>query len=170
MIDWDAVGAIGEIVGAVAVVVSILYLAGQIGTQNREARRAALHEVYTSFRDALSAFRDPNLSVIWVKAKDDFESLEEHELLQFLAAAMPALRTWEEAFIQYEEGLIEERSWNALTKNFVPWMGVSSYQKIWEERKILFDPGFREYVDNIEVTEFSLRQIGDFKLPSTNHE
>jgi len=44
---WDAIGAMGELVGAVAVVVSVLYLAWQVRSQVQEtklgpARRASL--------------------------------------------------------------------------------------------------------------------------------
>lgn len=32
--NWDAIGAVGEIVGALAVVISLVYLASQIRIQN----------------------------------------------------------------------------------------------------------------------------------------
>ena len=43
--DWDAIGAIGEIVGALAVVVSLGYLGIQIRNQNIESRAAAMHDL-----------------------------------------------------------------------------------------------------------------------------
>ena len=39
--NWDMVGAIGEIVGALAVVVSLVYLAGQVSMSNRLAQSEA---------------------------------------------------------------------------------------------------------------------------------
>ena len=48
-LNWDAIGAVGEIVGALAVVVSLIYLATQIRTQNIEARLAAVHEISVGF-------------------------------------------------------------------------------------------------------------------------
>ena len=39
--DWDAIGAIGEILGAAAVIISIVYLASQVRESNRAARNAA---------------------------------------------------------------------------------------------------------------------------------
>jgi len=39
--DWNAIGAIGETIGAAAVVVSLLYLAVQIREQNKQARPEA---------------------------------------------------------------------------------------------------------------------------------
>ena len=36
--NWDAIGAVGEILGAMAVFLSLVYLASQIRAQNREYR------------------------------------------------------------------------------------------------------------------------------------
>ncbi len=40
--NWEAISAIGEIVGALAVVITLVYLAIQIREQNRESRAAAI--------------------------------------------------------------------------------------------------------------------------------
>ncbi len=48
--NWEAIGAVGEIFGALAVVVSLVYLATQIRSQNRESRIAASHEITTAFQ------------------------------------------------------------------------------------------------------------------------
>ena len=47
--NWEAVGAIGEIIGAVAVVVSILYLAAQISSNTRAIRSDAGFEATHSW-------------------------------------------------------------------------------------------------------------------------
>ncbi len=51
---WDALGAAGEIVGALAVVVSVVYLAVQIGKQTAESRMAATRELSTLYHNALN--------------------------------------------------------------------------------------------------------------------
>ena len=40
--NWEAISAIGEIVGALAVVITLVYLAIQVREQNRESRAAAI--------------------------------------------------------------------------------------------------------------------------------
>ena len=42
--NWNAIAAIGELSGAVAVVISLLYLARQISQNTRAMRRTAAHE------------------------------------------------------------------------------------------------------------------------------
>lgn len=57
--NWDAIGAIGEIIGATAVVVSLFYLATQIRVQNRESRIASIHQVVEGYRTSIAWLSDP---------------------------------------------------------------------------------------------------------------
>ena len=98
--NWNAVGAIGELVGAIAVVVSVLYLAWQVRSQVQESKLNAIHEVSEGFREGIAAtYLDRQLSELFVAAKDGVESLTEAERLQFVAfvqrnypQALPRLR------------------------------------------------------------------------------
>lgn len=47
--NWDAIAAVGELIGAVAVVISLLYLASQIRTSNKAARHAASREIMVEY-------------------------------------------------------------------------------------------------------------------------
>lgn len=49
--NWDAIGAIGEMVGAVAVVITLLYVARRIHQANAQTRASARY----SFNDALDS-------------------------------------------------------------------------------------------------------------------
>jgi hypothetical protein len=44
-VNWEAISAIGQIVGGLAVVVSLIYLAREIRSNARSARIASLHDV-----------------------------------------------------------------------------------------------------------------------------
>jgi len=43
--NWDAIGAVSEIVGAAAVVISLMYLAVQIRNQNAESKAGAMRDI-----------------------------------------------------------------------------------------------------------------------------
>ena len=49
--NWEAIGAIGEIVGAIAVVVTVGYLAVQIRQNTRSIRAAAVHQATVGASD-----------------------------------------------------------------------------------------------------------------------
>ena len=66
--NWEAIGAVGEIIGAFAVVASLVYLAVQIRAQSRETRVSAMHDISVGFRDAISQFSTEGAAAIFVKA------------------------------------------------------------------------------------------------------
>ena len=74
--NWDAIGATGEIIGALAVVISVVYLAVQIRKQTAEARLAAARELSTLYIQCFRTLReDKELSSIYMKAIQDYEGL-----------------------------------------------------------------------------------------------
>ena len=49
--NWDAIGAIGEIIGAIAVVLSLIYLSVQVKKQSEESKIAGMHNIAVGFRE-----------------------------------------------------------------------------------------------------------------------
>jgi len=92
--NWNAIGAVGEIVGTLAVVVSLVYLALQIRTQNTQSKLAAKHEISVGFRDATAKFANPDMSDIFVRANKDFDSLADAESMRFVVLTSGLFRAW----------------------------------------------------------------------------
>ena len=68
--NWDAVGAIGEVIGAVAVVVSLLYLAGQVKHMRETSVRNTRHMRNTGIREIFTSISSsPTLSDAWMKVE-----------------------------------------------------------------------------------------------------
>ena len=44
-LDWEMISAVGQMLGAVGVIISLIYLAAQIRNQNKESRRSAMNVV-----------------------------------------------------------------------------------------------------------------------------
>ncbi len=154
--NWDAIGAIGEIVGAVAVVASLAYLAAQIRNQNRESRLAAMHEISNDFRESTSKILDGDLSHIFVKALESFEILTEEERLRLIVVFIGIFRSWEEAFIRHDIGHLDSRAWEPILSYYTFIMSTPAARKVWEMRKEHFDDRFRDFVDELELKEYSL--------------
>ena len=82
--NWEAIGAIGEIVGAFAVVVALVYLALQIRNQNKQAKLTAIHEMSREHRFASQMMATGSLSDIFVRANKDYDSITEAEAVQLV--------------------------------------------------------------------------------------
>jgi hypothetical protein len=62
--DWNAIGAIGQMVGSVAVLVTLVYLAAQVRLAREEVRRAASRTRADSLREMVVATRLTNAPAI----------------------------------------------------------------------------------------------------------
>ncbi len=82
--NWEAIGAVAEFVGAVAVVITLIYLISQL-RQNTKALRSSsygsIHQQEDNFLADMA--RDPNLARLEAKAALGLESLDESERLQW---------------------------------------------------------------------------------------
>ncbi len=81
--NWDAISAIGEIIGAAAVVISLLYLAVQIRDQNKEARLLAMHNMSRELRDATRTFANEDITDIFVRANESHDNITEAESVRW---------------------------------------------------------------------------------------
>ncbi len=154
--NWEAIGAIAEIVGALGVIVSLIYLALQIRTQNEEARIAAMHDISAGYRDALATVVEGVMADIIDKAIDDYDALTRAELLRAIAFVSRIFRVWEEAYMQFDAGRLDARMWDSMVRQFSSYMSLAPFNRIWEIRKEYFDERFRIFVDELELKEYKI--------------
>jgi hypothetical protein len=76
--NWDAIDAIGQIVGATGVIASLLYLSVQVRVDAKATRAAAVHGQLEAFRGFLHMVAaDGELSAIYLRGIRDFGSLRD---------------------------------------------------------------------------------------------
>ena len=153
----DAVGAVGEILGATAVVISLVYLAAQIKAQNRESRLAAIHEISVAFRESVGVFTSPDISGIFVRANADFDELQEDEIVRLIAAVVSIMRAWEEAYKQHKEARLDAPTWDAMVRYYGSLLNSPGFARVWEIREAYFDDSFRSFVQALDPMEFRIR-------------
>src|SRR5262245_13744765 len=79
-VNWEAISAIGQIVGALAVVISLIYLAREIRTNARSARVASLHDVNRWLGELVT---HPHVRELYYRGIHDFESLKGADIVGF---------------------------------------------------------------------------------------
>ena len=151
--DWDAISAIGEIVGAAAVVISLAYLALQIKNQNAESKAAAMHDISVGFRGSVTMFTDGDIAAIFVKANEDFDSLSKIEIVQFVSSIHALFRVFEEAFNQHRRGRLDEDLWDGMNRQYSSYLSAPAFQHYWNMRRGHYTDKFQRYVDSMERTE-----------------
>lgn len=119
--NWEAIGAIGEVGGAIAVVITLVYLARQIRYSTEATRIANYHqgqEQLWSLAGTIST--SPELADIIARSLNSgFEVLEYAERVRLEAALSPLYFGFESMFTLYEQGQIDAELWqNVFENNF----------------------------------------------------
>src|SRR5262245_26216942 len=83
--NWDAIGAVGQILGALAVFVSLGYLALQVKVANASARQSSQNALISDYHNTLQMFaQDPELTeLIRRGANGGLEVLDGNEQTRF---------------------------------------------------------------------------------------
>jgi hypothetical protein len=100
---------LGQIIGALAVVISLFYVAHQI-RQNTNAVRSAIaqavHKHFAKWYHLVAA--DDELAQIVARGLRDHAPLPEKERVRFVAAFMAFLSSSQNAFLKWREGLLAQ--------------------------------------------------------------
>ena len=88
--NWAAIGAIGEIIGAVSVVLSLIHLAVQIRQNTQQVEEQCRTQHQNSLLGARSSFtewrsmiiQDATIASMWNRGSEDVDLLGEEERVQ----------------------------------------------------------------------------------------
>ena len=141
-------GSLGELVGAIATVVTLIYLALQIRTNTQAVRSSAaqsVHEAFAIWYRMLAA--DADLAKITADGLEDYSSLSDSERARFVATFMAFLSCSQDAFIKWHEGALAEELWSGWEQVMMNLFIAPGGRTFWEQRGYLFGDEFRRYID-----------------------
>jgi hypothetical protein len=113
--NWDAIGAIGEIVGALAVFLTLFYLAIQIRQNTKSNEASAIDAAMSGYAQINQVLTDPLLASIYRRGNIDPTSLSDDELVQFLAIGRMLVNSWWKMFNLYQQGAYPHNQWVIIT-------------------------------------------------------
>jgi hypothetical protein len=147
--NWDAIGAIGEVVGAVAVVATIGYLALQIRQNTHELRASSFRDVFIAYSNARrSTLENPDVSELHFKAlqqPDEMTGAETYRLEQLYTELTWATYQLNAAIA---EGFMESRLWEPSKGFLTGHLKSEAGRSWWARSRAMFDENFAE-----EITE-----------------
>ena len=98
---------LGEVIGAIAVIASLIYLAFEIRQNTRAMRRAATQDIHRSLNDQARCFvESPDLAALSFKASQRPEELTGAERFRFQMLLAYVFSNFEMAVEYYREGLL----------------------------------------------------------------
>ena len=112
--DWNAVGAVGEILGAVAVLLTLLYLAAQIRQANKMAHFETTREIMAQF-NACNQLIATNEAIREILLKEGELSAGEAE--QLYSYVDMYCNAWGTTQMAFDQGLVDQALWAGAVKD-----------------------------------------------------
>lgn len=155
--NWDAVGAIAELLGAIGVIISLAYLATQIrhsaaqtAEHSRALRIAAIDSVaasFSRFRDPL--IRDPELAELWTRGTQSYEDLNDIERVRLGRLLQELFFAHQNTYSRYVEGASTEASWLDHRQAIAANLRQPGIQTWWAETRSIYADDFEEIVEEL---------------------
>ena len=144
----EDLGAIGEFISSIAVVISLIYLAMQIRENTRTQRVTAAQDVMSlSASNNTQLVLNPQLFVVLTKAGSG--ALSPDELGQYRVFLMSIFAAHWQAYFLFDNGLLEDEIFQAYERRTRGLLSRTSVREWWETNKFLFAESYQKYVDRI---------------------
>lgn len=145
-------GNYGEFVGAVGVVLSLLFVGYSIA-QNTKATRAQTHQAITqsfmSIAEIISERPEAFAAGISSTSKQ-FEELDAGDRAYFISSIFGLFKYFELMFLLHRDGNTDDESWNAWSQHMLMQFHQPGVRAWWSLREMTFHPAFRQFLNESE--------------------
>jgi hypothetical protein len=151
---------LSQIIGAAAVVVSLVYVGKQISDNTTEVRANSGRELIV-FGQAIDSWivTNPELADFLTAANSDYEALSPSQRLRFNQYVMTSLNIYEQAFYYHQNGLLDEDSWTGWDTYFRGRMQMGfgwpdgkaddTWRRVWRAGEAAYGEPFRRHVNSV---------------------
>ena len=145
--NWNATAAIAEIIAAIAVILSLIYLSAQVRASTRQASTDAVRELARGVSDlSLSIAANSDLSMIFVSGMADFHALSPEHQLRFRTLCNSLFRVLEQQFLLREHGDLNEEAWHGASNMLADFAQLPGVRQYFTDRGHWYAPSFVRYL------------------------
>lgn len=147
--NWEAISAIGQMVGALGVVVSLVFVGLQIRAETRARRNFTLQQEYraqSEFQRALGLNGDA--ASIYYRGMRDPSALSELEFVRFSLLTDSLFRGFEATLHYAEEGELDKDIYNGLRFTMEDLLAYPGVRAIWQLRKHQHGKELHDFIES----------------------
>ncbi len=133
--NWDAIGAVAELLGAIGVIGSLAYVATQVRASviaSKVESKLRMTEQMVNYADLLIA--DPQLQKLMIAGRRDYDALSKDDQLLFSNLALKACWYLSSGFFMHQHDSITDDDWFELKSIAVYWASSPGFQQWWRKR------------------------------------
>jgi len=147
-VSLEQLGNIGDFIGGIGVIVTLVYLAVQIRSNTQTVRAASLEAVvhsHSQFLDRVAT--DPGTCRIWFSGLWEGAELSAEDSQRLLMLLMSAVRRWESAFYNVHQGTIEHSSWAGLHLEYTNVFASEGAKRHWPLIRLALSKKFLPFAE-----------------------
>jgi hypothetical protein len=148
--NWEAIGAIAELLAGVGVIATLVYLAIQIRQNTDSIKETNLRtQTDRAIQHSRFASGTPGMMAIFQNGMTDPASLSEEENWQFGTFLFSIFLDYQEVYYLHQRGRTEDFYWQLNRKNMVFYLSRPGGAQWWASQgRNMLDSKFVEYVDS----------------------
>lgn len=157
--NWDAIGAIGEIAGALGVIVTLIYLAIQLRQSTKASHVTAVQnsmENSARFSELISTHSE--LGRTFYLGLSNPEELNADEMRRFVSTLNVFMRRESVAYYLYKAGTMPKELWTARVASLKGALNQPGLKVYLESASESLPSEFRAFVEQIAAEESSMRE------------
>jgi len=148
MTIFQILGNLGEFIGALGVVTSLVYLAQQMRQNTTSVRAASFNSmVQNSIRLLEHSFRDSEFADFLERAETDPEGLTASERLRWDSYMTAAFRHFGNLVYQYRVGALDEQMWESYQRTLRDHLQAEAWSRWFDDNKELFSSSLADEVE-----------------------
>jgi len=155
--NWNAIAALAQVLAAIGVIVSVVYLALQVRQNTRQARLnteslGVTHEMggaAMSVNIGLAIAGDVELADILQRADTPEGHLTPVEWVRFNALLYAAVAGFQAGFYNYRRGFADAEAWQGHERDVVALLGSAAARTWWARERGRFSPGLAAHLDDL---------------------
>jgi len=154
VVTLDQIVSIADIVGAIGIIVTLIYLAIQVKSSVRASKSAAV----TDATDAIQSFyhemvSNKQASNLWYRALREPDALSNEDAFQYLMMTHDAFLAFQRSFFLSKEGTLGLGIRDSMGTAIVAVKDLPGFDFYRQQRKEFFQPEFIEWVEEMRQRE-----------------
>jgi hypothetical protein len=146
-LNWEAVGALGEIAGALAVFLTLLYLATQLKQNTASTRASTYSRTTDGWHNYLQSLTVEDVELM-IKLASDYEDLSNSEFYRGYYLCRAMFRRMEHDYYQYRAGTFDSETWKAYLTSFeLDTFNNPGVRAMWKLQRDFVSPVFRDHIE-----------------------
>ena len=114
--NWEAIGAIGELVGGLVVILSIFYLARQIKQNTKQTQLASAQAINSSNDSAFDPIYIPENTQVFTRGQLSYSNLSEEEKILFDMLMTRLVASFDTTTFQHKNGAFDADLYRGLAR------------------------------------------------------